>query len=49
MNEPVTVWFVRVWDIGVNRISLTAVEAEKLSKVSVHSSLRQGLHEHKTV
>lgn len=43
-KEPVLAWLVRLWDTGVDGIRLTAVETEKLSNVTSHSSLRQRLH-----
>lgn len=29
MKEPVTAWLVRLWDMGTDGFSLTAVEEEK--------------------
>lgn len=34
MKEPLIAWLVRLWDMGAYGISLTAVEAEKLSHVT---------------
>lgn len=35
-EEPVTAWLVRLWDMGVNRVSLTAMEVENLSNITSH-------------
>ena len=38
MKELVIVWLVRPWDMGVDAISLTSMEGEKLSNLTIHPS-----------
>lgn len=44
VEEPVSSWLVRLWDVQVSGNNLTAVEAGKLSHVAANPSLRQRLH-----
>lgn len=45
IKEPVIAWLVRLCDMGIDGISLTAVEAKKKTEyITTHLSLRHRLH-----
>lgn len=40
MKEPLEVWLVRLWDMGVDEVSLHAVKVKKLSNTAIHPPLK---------
>lgn len=44
MKEPFATRLVRLWNIETGRVSVTAVEAGKLSEVTFGPSLRQRIY-----